>query len=66
MLNIAIDNDSLWTFSHCPIVPNWQLNWTSILAQSPCLKALTTGDRDGKHTWIHTQLACAALVSLPA
>lgn len=66
MLNIAIDNDSLWTFPHCPTASNWQLNWTAILAQFPCLQALATGDRDDKNTWIHTQLVCAALVSLPA
>ncbi len=69
MNNIAIKQDSLWTFPHCPTSPNSQINWTEILAQFSYLQSLSSCEQNPIYhaegnVWIHTQLVCEALVSL--
>jgi putative nucleotidyltransferase with HDIG domain len=69
MMNIAIEQDLLWTFPGCPAL-NLQINWTEILATFPCLKSLASCEQNPIYhaegnVWIHTQLVCEALISLP-
>ncbi|WP_373546220.1 AAA family ATPase [Chamaesiphon sp.] len=69
MMNIAIEQDLLWTFPGCPNRANLQINWTEILATFPCLKSLARCEQNPIYhaegnVWIHTQLVCEALISL--
>ena len=69
MNNIAIERDSLWTFPHCPTLPDLKIDWVAILAQFPCLQPLANCEQNPIYhaegnVWIHTQLVCEALVSL--
>ena len=69
MMNIEIERDLLWTFPGCPAT-NLQINWTEILATFPCLKSLASCEQNPIYhaegnVWIHTQLVCEALISLP-
>jgi putative nucleotidyltransferase with HDIG domain len=71
MNNIAIDKGRNWTFSGCPISTGLQINWLEILANFPCLQSLASCEQNPIYhaegnVWIHTQLVCEALVSLPA
>jgi putative nucleotidyltransferase with HDIG domain len=68
--NIAIDKNTPWTFPYCPISPDSQINWTEILVQFPYLQSLSSCEQNPVYhaegnVWIHTQLVCEALVSLP-
>lgn len=69
MMNIAIEQDLLWIFPGCPAT-NLQINWTEILAIFPCLNSLASCQQNPIYhaegnVWIHTQLVCEALISLP-
>ncbi|WP_295614941.1 AAA family ATPase [Chamaesiphon sp. GL140_3_metabinner_50] len=71
MNNIAIEQNTQWTFPHCPTPANLQINWTEILAIFPSLQSLTNCEQNPIYhaegnVWIHTQLVCEALVSLTA
>ena len=67
---MVIKNDSSWTFAYCPILPDWQINWAAILEQFPPLQTISECQKNPLYhaegnVWIHTQLVCEALVSLP-
>jgi putative nucleotidyltransferase with HDIG domain len=69
MMNIAIEQNTHWTFPHCPTPTDLQINWTEILAKFPSLQSLANCEQNPiYHTegnvWIHTQMVCEALVSL--
>ncbi len=71
MNNLAIDRDSLWTFPCCPTRSDLQIDWVAILTQFPCLQSLSNCEQNPIYhaegnVWIHTQLVCEVLVSLPA
>ncbi|WP_310414742.1 AAA family ATPase [Chamaesiphon sp. OTE_8_metabat_110] len=70
MNNLEIDRDSPWTFPYCPTISDLKIDWTAILAQFPCLRSLANCEQNPIYhaegnVWIHTQLVCEALVSLP-
>ena len=69
--NLAIEQDLLWTFPCCPTMPERHIDWTAILARFPCLLPLSNCKQNPIYhaegnVWIHTQLVCEALISLPA
>ena len=71
MNNIAIEQDPLWTFPHCPKTTGLHIDWAAIYVQFPCLLSLANCEQNPIYhaegnVWIHTQLVCEALVSLPA
>jgi predicted kinase len=71
MNNMAIDKNTHWTFPHCPTLQDLKINWTEILADFPSLQPLANCKQNPIYhaegnVWIHTQLVCEALVSLPA
>ena len=70
MNTIAIDKNTPWTFPYCPTSPDSKINWTEIIVQYSCLKSLANCEQNPIYhaegnVWIHTQLVCEALVSLP-
>ncbi len=69
MIDAGIDKSTSWTFPHCPTIDS-QINWTEILTQFPFLRSLANCEQNPIYhaegnVWIHTQLVCEALVSLP-
>jgi predicted kinase len=62
--------DLIWTFPHCPIAPDWQIDWATILDRFPPLQTLAY-DRSKSlqpeigDVWLQTQSMCESLVSLP-
>jgi predicted kinase len=71
MNTLGIDINPSWIFPYCPESASLPIDWVTILATFPCLKSLATCEQNSlyyaeKNTWIHTQLVCEALVSLPA
>jgi putative nucleotidyltransferase with HDIG domain len=69
MIDAEIDKDTCWTFPHCPLI-DAQINWTEILIQFPFLRSLANCEQNPIYhaegnVWVHTQLVCEALVSLP-
>jgi putative nucleotidyltransferase with HDIG domain len=69
--NIAIDENTRWIFPHCPALQDLKINWMEILADFPSLQPLANCQQNPIYhaegnVWIHTQLVCEALVSLPA
>ncbi len=71
MKNIAIEQNTCWTFPYCPTPTGLQINWMEILAKFPSLQLLASCEQNPIHhvegnAWIHTQLVCEALVSLTA
>ncbi|WP_310481434.1 AAA family ATPase [Chamaesiphon sp. VAR_48_metabat_403] len=70
MMNIAIEQNTHWTFPDCPTLTDLQINWTGIIAKFPPLQSLANCEQNPIYhaegnVWIHTQLVCEALVSLP-
>jgi predicted kinase len=61
--------DLIWTFPHCPIAPDWQIDWATILDRFPALQTLaydrsqSPQDEIGD-VWLQTQSMCESLVSL--
>jgi predicted kinase len=67
---MLITNNPIWAFPHCPISPEWHINWGEILAQFPSLQILSECQKNPHYyaegnAWINTQLVCESLVSLP-
>ena len=70
MKNIAIDKNPDWTFPDCPLSGDLQIDWEGIRSRFPCLIQLADCQQNPVYhaegnVWIHTQLVCEALVSLP-
>jgi predicted kinase len=64
------NTDSIWTFPHCPISPEWQIDWATILDRFPALQTLAYDRSKSAHhragdSWIQTQSMCESLVLLP-
>jgi predicted kinase len=62
--------DLIWTFPHCPIAPDWQIDWATILDRFPALQTLAydrskSSQHRAEDVWIQTQSMCESLVSLP-
>jgi predicted kinase len=62
--------DLIWTFPHCPIEPDWQIDWATILDRFPALQTLAydrskSPQHGAEDVWLQTQSMCESLVSLP-
>jgi predicted kinase len=62
--------DLVWIFPHCPIAPDWQIDWATILDRFPALQTLAydrskSPERGAEDVWTQTQSMCESLVSLP-
>jgi putative nucleotidyltransferase with HDIG domain len=68
---IMTNIDTIWIFPYCPIEPDWQIDWATILDTFPSLQTLAYCQQNPTYhaegdVWIHTQSVCESLVSLPA
>jgi predicted kinase len=62
--------DLIWTFPYCPIAPDWQIDWATILDRFPPLQTLAydrskSSQQETGDVWLQTQSMCESLVSLP-
>jgi predicted kinase len=62
--------DLIWTFPYCPIAPDWQIDWATILDRFPALQTLAydrskSPQHGAEDVWLQTQSMCESLVSLP-
>jgi putative nucleotidyltransferase with HDIG domain len=59
-----------WSFSYCPIEPDWSINWRALEAEFDWLRTLANCPQDKRYhaegdVLTHTHLVCEALVALP-
>src|SRR3954468_11712259 len=60
-----------WTCAHCPVPPDWRIDWGALLAACPWLRTLDGVPQDAVYhaegdVLTHTRMVAEALVGLAA